>query len=371
MDRCSSMRLAVIGVLIGGLMPVMGFAKSPDRVNEPAAATSKDNAAAEPLILTDVDFNAVPLSDALQFMREKNPRFIYTLIRDAQVPPTFPAITLKTKSLEYGQFLRLIATTYPTVEVTEVPEVVPGASGVAYSIRICNVADIQPPVVKVYSIPDVPDPDANTSGGGAMGNTESAATSKLRAAMDKTIPELKVESAPLDDVVQLLRDVTGSNIVADWVAMEQAGLDRKTPVSIKLRDVKFAKVLQTILDSVSTDPNNQLTFIADEGVITISTSQRLAQQAQARPRSLAPVLSLIEAAVAQVPSLEKAVLKVHEATGTLIVKGTQDQQDAVREALNALAAGQQTGGLFGGSTANRTAPRTHRPAAQTQPAQSR
>ena len=80
---------------------------------------------------------------------------------------------------------------------------------------------------------------------------------------------------PFDEVIDLLRDTSGVNILVNWKQIEQAGIDRKTPVQARLRDVKLAKVLDEVLRQVSTDPTNKLTYTVDEGVITISTTAEL------------------------------------------------------------------------------------------------
>jgi type II secretory pathway component GspD/PulD (secretin) len=52
--------------------------------------------------------------------------------------------------------------------------------------------------------------------------------------------------------------------------LEAAGVDRTTPVTARLRDVKFGKALSVLLDSVG-GGNIELGYKVDQGVITIST----------------------------------------------------------------------------------------------------
>ena len=97
----------------------------------------------------------------------------------------------------------------------------------------------------------------------------------VQTQLEKRLPELKFDGTPFEDVIDFLRDMTGANIFVNWKALETAGIDRKAPVTARLRDVKFSKVLTTVLGSVSADPANRLDYTVDEGVITISTATEL------------------------------------------------------------------------------------------------
>src|SRR6185503_19872463 len=83
------------------------------------------------------------------------------------------------------------------------------------------------------------------------------------------------------DVIDFLRDVTGANIFVNWRALEAAGIDRNTPVTARLRDVKFSKALQTILSDVG-GGTVKLGYTIDEGVITISTDEDLSKNVVTR-----------------------------------------------------------------------------------------
>ena len=97
----------------------------------------------------------------------------------------------------------------------------------------------------------------------------------VQAQLDKPLPEVKLENAQLGDVMDFLRDISGANIFVNWKALEAATVDRTATVNVRLKDVKFSKVLQTVLDSVSTDPTNKIIYTVDDGVITVSTTTAL------------------------------------------------------------------------------------------------
>lgn len=67
------------------------------------------------------------------------------------------------------------------------------------------------------------------------------------------------------------------------------------------------------------------------------TTKEATGEQQKRREELNNVLSVIKAALAQVANGNSAVLQVHEETETLIFKGTQPQQEAVEQVLQALS----------------------------------
>ena len=92
---------------------------------------------------------------------------------------------------------------------------------------------------------------------------------------------MRLENSAFADVVDFLRDVSGANIFVNWRALEGVGIDRNAPVTARLRDVKFSKVLRTILDDVG-GGTVRLGYTIDEGVITISTEEDLASNVVTR-----------------------------------------------------------------------------------------
>jgi beta-lactamase regulating signal transducer with metallopeptidase domain len=91
--------------------------------------------------------------------------------------------------------------------------------------------------------------------------------------LDRRLPEINFDGVGLSDVVDFLRDVSGANIFVNWKALEAAGVDRTAPVSARLRDIKFAKALTVLLDSVQA--REPLGYHVEDGVITISTQADL------------------------------------------------------------------------------------------------
>jgi general secretion pathway protein D len=102
-----------------------------------------------------------------------------------------------------------------------------------------------------------------------------------QALLDRKLPELNFQAIGFSDVIDFLRDVTGANIFVNWRALEAAGIDRNTPVTSRLHDIRFSKALQTILSDVG-GGTVKLGYTVDEGVITISTDEDLSKNVLTR-----------------------------------------------------------------------------------------
>ncbi|MGD0139696.1 MAG: hypothetical protein ABSD28_12520 [Tepidisphaeraceae bacterium] len=95
----------------------------------------------------------------------------------------------------------------------------------------------------------------------------------VQVLLDKRLPSVQLPQVALSDAIDFLRDITGANILVNWKALEAAGIDKQsTQVSVTLRDVKFSKVLDIILQEAGA---GKLAYTIDEGVITVSTADEL------------------------------------------------------------------------------------------------
>ncbi len=111
-----------------------------------------------------------------------------------------------------------------------------------------------------------------------MTSSESPMDRKVDKRLSENDPKISASQIPFENVIDLLRNQTGLNIVVNWSALATAGVEKTSPVSLTLRDVPFKKVLQIVLQQVQGGGSTQLGYSVDQGVITISTNDQLAQQ---------------------------------------------------------------------------------------------
>ncbi len=87
---------------------------------------------------------------------------------------------------------------------------------------------------------------------------------------------MRFNANALSDVFDFLRDTTGVNLYVDWPALQLVGVRRDTPVTARLRDIKFSKALELVFKSVEGDADDHhLGYAVDAGVITISSRREL------------------------------------------------------------------------------------------------
>jgi hypothetical protein len=101
------------------------------------------------------------------------------------------------------------------------------------------------------------------------------------AQLKRTIEEVNFEGAGLSDVIDFLRDVSGSNLVVEWGALQNAGLDRNTPVTLRVRGVSFGHALELVLSSAG-GGSVPIEYAIDRNVIRISTAEDLDRVTEVR-----------------------------------------------------------------------------------------
>jgi Flp pilus assembly secretin CpaC len=101
----------------------------------------------------------------------------------------------------------------------------------------------------------------------------------IQAMLDRRLPSVQLQGQAFTDAVDFLKDVTGANILVNWKALEADNIDKQTPVTAELHDVKFSKVLDVILSQAGA---GKLGYTIDEGVIEISTTDELNKAVETR-----------------------------------------------------------------------------------------
>jgi hypothetical protein len=111
--------------------------------------------------------------------------------------------------------------------------------------------------------------------------------------LNRRVPEVRFSGQELVDVVDFLRDLSGSRIYIDWRAIEAAGIPKSTPVNAHFKDTPFREALDRIVNGAGTQPA-RLAWIADEGGIEITTQYPqylIKREIIIQPKDLGPLLS--------------------------------------------------------------------------------
>ncbi|MFI5377872.1 MAG: hypothetical protein ACHRHE_01080 [Tepidisphaerales bacterium] len=130
---------------------------------------------------------------------------------------------------------------------------------------------------------------------------------------DGVLPEIRFDAIPLADVVDFMRDVTSIKVVVDWAALQEAGVTKATPVTIKLRDASIGAVLSAILKSIET--REPLDFTLEEKLIRITTAAHLHRELVARAYDVRDLLAgSSDARAEDKPRRAKALTDLIEST---------------------------------------------------------
>jgi beta-lactamase regulating signal transducer with metallopeptidase domain len=100
---------------------------------------------------------------------------------------------------------------------------------------------------------------------------------ELERLLGQVLTEVKFESMGFSDIIDFLRDQTGANIIVEWRALENAGIDKNTPVTLRMQRAAVDQVLDHLLHDVG-GGTVKLDYMIDKGAIVISTDEELGKR---------------------------------------------------------------------------------------------
>jgi beta-lactamase regulating signal transducer with metallopeptidase domain len=100
---------------------------------------------------------------------------------------------------------------------------------------------------------------------------EEKANAQTAELLKRPIADIKFEGQALSDVVDYFRDVTKVDILVEWPALEQMGVTRDAPVTLRLREPTPADAVLTLMFRAMGD---DLRYEIDKGVVVIGPSSK-------------------------------------------------------------------------------------------------
>jgi len=100
---------------------------------------------------------------------------------------------------------------------------------------------------------------------------EHPASRAARATLQENLAKFEFHKVRFDSVIDYFRDVTGLNVVVKWEALQAAGIDASTAVTLKLSNVSHGRALTETLAAVGGVV--PLGYILDEGIVRVSTME--------------------------------------------------------------------------------------------------
>lgn len=127
---------------------------------------------------------------------------------------------------------------------------------------------------------------------------ESIASSKTkRADQEKTAfnGNINFDKTHLEDVIEYFRKASGANFHVNWAELEAVGIEKTTPVTLKLKKVRIAVALDLALSQVTTatDPLEKAYYVIDKGIVRISSGSDLNKTIRTKVFDAASMLQVI------------------------------------------------------------------------------
>ena len=186
------------------------------------------------------------------------------------------------------------------------------------------------------------------------GDVITAEEAAMQAQLGRRIPEMNFDAVAIADVLDYLRDLSGANIFVEWKALENAGVDRTTPVTLRAKNVQLSHALEMVLDSAG-GGSVPLGYSTRGGVIRISVGEQLDKVTEIRAydvRDIVPAemeMKALEALVkesVQPDSWRDAggtTGAVHTSKHKMIVTTTEQNHREIRRILEMLREQPQEG----------------------------
>jgi len=77
----------------------------------------------------------------------------------------------------------------------------------------------------------------------AKAKPEARPRRNVREILNSCVPKLNFEEAPLEQVMEWVRDYTDAIVYVRWAALEEFGITRQTPITVKARNKKLSQIL--------------------------------------------------------------------------------------------------------------------------------
>jgi hypothetical protein len=97
---------------------------------------------------------------------------------------------------------------------------------------------------------------------------------EVRCRLAKRLPEMKFEALRFGEALKHIATLSGVNIVPDWNALEAMGIEKDAEVTLSVRDLSAARLLDLLLDEV-THGQVDLAWGINKGIVQITTKECL------------------------------------------------------------------------------------------------
>jgi len=92
------------------------------------------------------------------------------------------------------------------------------------------------------------------------------------------VPEVVFDHTPLETVMEWVQDYTGVMVYVRYAVLEEQGIGRETPISLKVKGAALKQILWGIMNEAAGASGVTLAYQASSELIVLSTEQDLGEQ---------------------------------------------------------------------------------------------
>jgi len=114
--------------------------------------------------------------------------------------------------------------------------------------------------------------------------TEPAADPAVAGAMAKLhapVTTIDLDGAPFSEAVDYLRERSGLSVYVNWRVLEEAGIDKNAPVSLKAKDIPCGQALHLLLDQTG-GGGGALDYTIEGGTVVVTAADDMARHTRVR-----------------------------------------------------------------------------------------
>lgn len=114
-------------------------------------------------------------------------------------------------------------------------------------------------------------------------------TPSTLAILNQQIPEVSLDGAPLEVVMDWVKEFTKLNVDVRWETLDFAGVERDKPISIRARNLRLSQVLWMIMNQAG-GSDVKLAYRASGNLLVISTAEDLGKEMISKVYEVADLL---------------------------------------------------------------------------------
>lgn len=109
-------------------------------------------------------------------------------------------------------------------------------------------------------------------------------------------PRTRFDKAPLGEVIDFFRKLSGVDFQVHYTALETAGIRKDTPVTLQVSNVSIAKALDLVTEELSSGRGklDSVYWIVDEGIVTLTTGAVLDTKLLSRTIDVGDLLMAVQ-----------------------------------------------------------------------------